>query len=472
MTIASPAIIEAGFTRAAFEDFLASRREPDWLTEMRRAAWEAFEATPLPDMRQEEWRRTDIRLLRLDRFGLPGPPPAETAVPGALLAENVELAGQMVALDSHPVDSRLEAKWRSRGVLFGSLDELVVEHGDLLRPHMSAGIVNPRADKFAALHASSWSGGTVLYVPRGVSIDQPLHILSALSGAEKGTSTFCAKPGTDRRLVAGLSGKRWMSPFPPVDFGHTLVVLEEGAEATLLAETASAAGPSAAGLHCGAVEIVVGPHARLRYVNLQNWGTGVWHFAHQRALVHEDAQLQWTIGALGARLAKVNQHVALVGRRATTQVNGVMFTEGKQHVSYHTLQHHQEPECSSDLRYKGALQDNSHIVWRGMIHVDRDAQKTDGYQRNDNLMLSDSARADSIPGLEILADDVRCTHGATAGRVDDEQVFYALTRGLTRKEAIRMIVAGFFQEVFDRITIDSVRNALGDAIRRRVREYQ
>ena len=149
-----------------------------------------------------------------------------------------------------------------------------------------------------------------------------------------------------------------------------------------------------------------------------------------------------------------------------------MFTEGKQHLSYHTLQHHQEPECSSDLRYKGALQDNSHIVWRGMIHVDRDAQKTDGYQRNDNLMLSDSARADSIPGLEILADDVRCTHGATAGRVDDEQVFYALTRGLTRKEAIRMIVAGFFQEVFDRITIDSVRNALGDAIRRRVREYQ
>jgi len=468
MGVAAPPITETGFTRAAFDAFLASRREPDWLTEMRRAAWEAFEATPLPDMKQEEWRRTDIRLLRLDRFGLPGPPPADTAVPGALLAENVELAGRTVALDSHPVHSRLDAKWQDRGVLFGSLDELVVEHGDLLRPHMSAGIVNPRADKFAALHAAAWSGGTLLYVPRGVSIDQPLHILSALSSTEKGTGPIC------RNGPAGASHKLDLSRFPieNVDLGHTLVVLEEGAEATLLAETASAAGPSAAGLHCGAVEIVVGPHARLRYVNLQNWGTGVWHFAHQRALVHEDAQLQWTMGALGARLAKVNQHVALVGRRATTQVNGVMFTEGKQHLSYHTLQHHQEPECSSDLRYKGALQDNSHIVWRGMIHVDRDAFKTDGYQRNDNLMLSDSARADSIPGLEILADDVRCTHGATAGRVDDEQVFYALTRGLTRKEAIRMIVAGFFQEVFDRITIDSVRNALGDAIRRRVREYR
>jgi Fe-S cluster assembly protein SufD len=447
MTIASPPIIETGFTRAAFEEFLESRREPAWLSEMRRAAWEAFVATPLPDMRQEEWRRTDIRLLHLNRFGLPTPPAAkkrgQNYFPSGkivLTPFSVELAGQSATLDSYPVESRLDAKWRSRGVLFGSLDELVAEHGELLRPHLSTGIVNPRADKFAALHAAAWSGGTLLYVPRGVAIDQPLHVLSALS------------PDS-------------------VDLGHTLVVLEEGAEATLLAETASS-DAAAAGLHCGAVEIVVGPHARLRYVNLQNWGAGVWHFAHQKALVHEAGQLQWTIGALGARLAKVNQHVALVGRRASTQVNGVMFTEGKQHLSYHTLQHHQEPECSSDLRYKGALQDSSHIVWRGMIHVDRDAQKTDGYQRNDNLMLSDSARADSIPGLEILADDVRCTHGATAGRVDDEQVFYARTRGLTRKEAVRMIVAGFFQEVFDRITIESVRNALGDAIRRRVHEYQ
>ena len=182
--------------------------------------------------------------------------------------------------------------------------------------------------------------------------------------------------------------------------------------------------------------------------------------------------MQWTIGALGARLAKVNQHVAMVGAGAEVQVNGVMFTEGRQHLSYHTLQHHQAEHCKSDLLYKGALQDKSHLVWRGMIHVDRDAQKTDGYQRDDNLLLSDTARVDSIPGLEILADDVKCTHGATAGRVDDELIFYTQARGLTRREAVRMVVAGFFQQVFDRITIASVRDALGDAIRRRVREYQ
>ena len=163
--------------------------------------------------------------------------------------------------------------------------------------------------------------------------------------------------------------------------------------------------------------------------------------------------------------------MALVGPGADVQVNGVMFTEGKQHLSYHTLQHHQAPHCTSDLLYKGALQDHSRLVWRGMIKVDRDAQKTDGYQRDDNLILSEDARADSIPGLEIEADDVKCSHGATAGRVDDEQVFYACCRGLTRKEAIRMIVTGFFQQVFDRITIPSVRHALGEAIGRRVREY-
>ena len=206
-------------------------------------------------------------------------------------------------------------------------------------------------------------------------------------------------------------------------------------------------------------------------MNLQNWGDGVWHFAHQKALVGREAALQWTIGALGSRLAKVNQHVALVGQGASAEVNGVMFTDGRQHLSYHTLQHHQAPRCTSDLLYKGALQGSSRIVWRGMIKVDRDAQKTDGYQRNDNLILSESSRADSIPGLEIEADDVKCSHGATAGRVDDEQIFYASTRGLTRQEAIRMIVNGFFQQVFDRVTIPGVRHALGEAIGRRVREF-
>jgi Fe-S cluster assembly protein SufD len=182
--------------------------------------------------------------------------------------------------------------------------------------------------------------------------------------------------------------------------------------------------------------------------------------------------LQWTIAAIGSRLAKVNQHVALAGTGAESQVNGVLFTEGKQHLSYHTLQQHEQPHTRSDFLYKAALQDASRTVWRGMIKVDPGAQKTDGFQRNDNLLLSTNARADSIPGLEIEADDVRCTHGSTSGRVDNELIFYAQARGYTRQEAIRLIVTGFFQQIFDRITIESVREALGLAIARRVREYE
>ncbi|HEY4759048.1 MAG TPA: Fe-S cluster assembly protein SufD [Thermoguttaceae bacterium] len=432
-------ITQQGFAQEGFETFLAQRHEPAWLVELRRRAWEIFLELPLPDRKQEEWMRTDIRAFRLDLFSFPALPHQDKRPAKALLTEGVELAGSAVTVDSHPLPTQLDPALARQGVLFGSLEELIANHGGLIRPYLLTKAVDYRVDKFAALHAACMSGGAVLYVPKGVIIDRPLHILSALSPQS-------------------------------VDLSHTLIILEEGAEATVLSETASS-NAEAAGLHCGAIEIIVGPHARLRYVNLQNWGSGVWHFAHQKALVDRDADIQWTIGALGSRLASVNQHVWLVGQGANAQVNGVMFTEGRQHLSYNTLQRHHMPHCTSDLLYKGALQDKSRLVWRGMIKVDRDAQKTDGYQRNDNLILSEEARADSIPGLEIEADDVKCSHGATVGRVDDEQVFYARCRGLTRKEAIRMIVAGFFQQVFDRITISSVRNALGEAIGRRIHEY-
>ena len=372
----SEATTSLGFHQEAFDAFLQSRNEPDWLSKLRRDAWQQFESLPLPSQRDEEWMRTDIRLFHLDKFGLPSD--ASTAeLPDGLLTRGVDLGGQCASVDSQSQAQQLRQKWASQGVLFGSLDELVVDHGDLVREHLFRA-VDRSADKFAALHAATWSGGTLLYVPQGVVIDEPLHMLSVLS------------PGGS-------------------DLGHALVVLEEGAEATLLAETASldAAAP---GLHCGAIELLVGPGARLRYVNFQNWSTGVWHFAHQKATVAAGGSLQWTIAALGSRLAKVNQHVALCGPEARAQVNGVMFTEGKQHLSYHTLQHHEAPSCTSDLLYKIALQDRSRTVWRGMIKVDPEAQRTDGYQRADNLMLSEHARSDSIPGLEILADDVRRTH--------------------------------------------------------------
>ena len=426
------------FNDEGFQSFLDGRNEPGWLTEARSEAWKNFSTMPWPSNKDEEWMRTDIRLFKLDKFNIPSVA-VDAPAPNPVLADGVDLAGAAATCDGGAATTQpLDQKWVDKGVIFGNLADLVSEHGELIQKYLFQA-VGGDIDRFAALHAATWSCGTFLYVPRNVCVDQPIHTFTTVSDG-----------GTD--------------------FSHTLIVLEEGAEATVLAESTNPDGQS--GLHCGGIEIYVGDRANLRYVNLQDWSQKVWHFAHQKAVVGQDANLQWTVGALGARLAKVNQHVALRGERATVQVNGVMFTENKQHLSYHTLQHHEKGNCTSDFLYKSALQDVSRTVWRGMIKVDIDAQQTDGYQRNDNLLLSDKARADSIPGLEIEADDVRCTHGSTSGRVDEELIFYAQCRGFTRKEAVRAIVTGFFQQVFDRVTIESVREALALAISRRVRDYE
>ncbi len=426
------------FTEEGFATLLQSMEEPAWLTEQRKAAWNRFQELPWPNNRDEEWMRTDIRMFKLEKFGLGGEP--ANGQPANVLADGVDVAASMTFDGvSATVNKPLDQKWLDKGVIFGNLAEMVKTHGDLIEKYINK-LVDPNIDRFSALHAAAWTGGTFLYVPRNVTLDQPIHTSSLLGDGN-------------------------------CDFGHTLIIIEEGAEATVLAESASV-DRDAKGLHCGGIELYVGDRANLRYVNLQDWNQQVWHFAHQKGTVGKDANLQWTVGALGSKLAKVNQHVSLAGEGASSQVNGVMFTENKQHLSYHTLQQHQAAHCVSDFLYKAALQDKSRTVWRGMIKVDEGAQKTDGFQRNDNLLLSTKARADSIPGLEIEADDVRCTHGSTSGKVDEELIFYAMARGFTRKEAIRAIVIGFFQKVFDRITIESVRDALGDAIARRVREYE
>ena len=436
-------ITASPFSQEAFQALLDTRREPDWVRNERVAAWKRFQELDWPARSEEEWRRTDMRGFKLDRY-TPSLELSEElrsrSLPAGMLAAGVELAGHVTSVDSVTVSRELSERWTKKGVWLSSLDRLTDAQWDQLRPHWERRIVDPMYDRFSALNHAFWRGGPVFYVPRGVGVEEPIHALTVLSDGGADTS-------------------------------RTLIVLEDGAEATALIETASF-DHNAEGLHCGVTELLVGPGAHLRVVNLQDWGHRVWHFAHQKALIERDATLQWTVAALGARLAKVNQEVGLVGEGASCQVNGVLFTEGTQHQAYHTLQHHEAPHCRSDFLYKAALQDRSRTVWRGMIKVDPIAQQTDGYQRNDNLLLSTTSRADSIPGLEIQADDVRCTHGSTSGRVDDELIFYARCRGFTRKEAIRAIVIGFFQKVFDRITMESVREALGAAIARRVREYE
>ena len=447
-----PATIPAltGFDRHLLDRLLAGSSLPDWAIALRRAAVDRLTALSLPGRGEENWMRTDLRMFQprawvgaAEQTTAPGGPLPEALLESATqaaaaVAGTQAFGGRIASLDGHVVRDELDPALAGRGVLFGTPERILATHGEQLRARWFSA-VDGGADWFAAMHAAFHRAGAVLWVPAGVRLTAPLHVLSAIS------------PG-------GL------------DTSHVLVVLDEGAEATVLTETVGGGDTGAdAGLHCGATEIVVGRNASLRMVNLQNWNRGVWHFARQRAVVEAGGRLQWTLAALGSRLSQVQQDVALVGRGANAQVNGVMFTEGRQQLVYNTLQHHMAPGCRSDLLYKGALQDRSRLVWRGMIKVDKAAQKTDGYQRNDVLMLSREARSDSIPGLEIEADDVRCTHGATSGRVDEEQIFYARARGLTADEAARLVVAGFFQQVFDRITIPPVREALSAAIGGRIR---
>jgi Fe-S cluster assembly protein SufD len=432
---ATTASSQLGFTEESFERLLLERDDPSWLVQRRREAFARFQAFAWPTASDEEWRRTDIRGFRLDGFAIPES--QEPAVEARASLEDAWQRGSSFcaagiehingSLARQPDPSRLG------GAVFVDLDRAVKDYPDLLKRYLNTEAVKPGDDIFAALHAAFWTSGSLLYVPRGVTIQAPLFSLIGLAGGGR------------------------------LDLSHTLVILEDGAEATLVRETARLDGESAA-LHVGAVEVLLAEGARLRLVNIQNWDDATWHFSRERALVGRDAALQWTIGGLGARLAKVNQEVVLSGTGAHAQVNGVMFTSGRQHQAYFTKQDHLAPHTTSDLLYKGGLKGRSRIVWKGMIRVEKDAQKTNAYQRNDNLVLSENARADSIPGLEIQANDVRCTHGATAGRVDDEAVFYAQARAIPRETAVRLIVEGFFANVYDRITLEEVRETLRQAV--------
>ena len=428
-----------GFTETNFEAFLKDRDEPAWLRQRRHEAFDTFLATPWPTAREtRKWRRTEasggiqarcVRPAAASAGGTRGTSRRSEPVWQTLSANYGAGIAQVNGMAVRAADPA-----RLGGAVFIDLGRAVQDHPALLERYLNTEAVVPSADAFAALHAAFWTGGTLLYVPKGVKVEAPLFSLVGLAGAGR------------------------------VEMEHTLIVLEEGAEATLVRETAGRDRGDAPALHVGAVEIFVGRGAKFRFVNLQNWDLNTWHFSRERALVGPDAALQWTVGAVGSRLSKVNQEVALAGQGARAQVNGVMFTAGRQHLAYFTRQDHQAPHTMSDLLYKGGLKDKSRIVWKGMIRVEKDAQRTDAYQKNDNLVLSESARADSIPGLEIEANDVRCTHGATAGRVDEDMIFYAQSRGVARAEAIRLIVEGFFANVYDRITLEPVRETLRQAV--------
>lgn len=405
------------------------------LASYRTQAWEAFKRLSLPKTTEEPWRRTDLRNLPVDAFVLPNGSSSDglPSVPEDLLKPLVaDQHGGQIVFKPGGVEIDLDESIAKQGVIFTDLQTAQENHPGLVA-RILGDVVKPEEGKFAALAGALSQNGVVLYVPRNVQVKQPLH--SVLWG-----------PGA----YAYIS--------------HLLVLVDEGASVTYVHESASPTETGLNTLHAGIVEIKVEQGANLKFVELQSWGKHVWNFSHERARVERDAHLDWIFGAIGSRLTKNFTELDLAGQGSTGRMSGFYFTDGNQHLDHDTQQNHFAPNTSSDLLFKGALKGKSRSVWQGMIYVAPGAQKTDGYQANRNLVLSEQARADSIPGLEILADDVRCTHGATVGKMEEEPLFYLKSRGIPQKEAERLVVEGFFDPIMQRIPFEGVRERFQAAI--------
>lgn len=398
----------------------------------RMKAWEQYQSRPMPTLKDEPWRRTDIRTLPADQveYKTVDDTPVDADLLEPLLGE--QHGSLLVLRPGYEPELRADASVEQEGVLFTDLATALRDHAEAVEDYIGQ-IVRPEEGKFAALASAMARDGVVLYVPKNVQLEQPLH-------------SILWAPGEDH-----------------VYFSRVLIILEEGASATFVHEAASPTGDGEA-VHNGIVEIFVGDGASLKFVELQNLGEHTWNFTHERAKVGRSANLDWIFGAIGSRLTKNFSDIDLLGEGANARMSGFYFANGRQHLDHDTQQNHMAPHTTSDLLYKGGLVDNSRSVWQGMIYVAPGAQQTDGYQANRNLVLSKSARADSIPGLEIMADDVRCTHGATIGQLEEEPIFYIMSRGITRAEAERLVIDGFFAPIMERVPFEGVRERFEEMI--------
>ncbi len=382
----------------------------------RTKALEAYRALPFPNTSDEHWRFTDLRGFDPDAFTANGR--KAVAAPDSIL--DVDAATVTVS------ESSLDVERMPEGIRVEPLED-----------HELLGTLVGADEKFAAHNAAMWENGLLVHVPRGVVLERPIYV----------------------RIANGGDGGAL--------FWRLLVVAEAESRFTLIEEYASAS-PDVTGYSNAVAELFVDQAAKLEYVSIQNLSRETWHFASHHARVERDAELDWVAGGFGSKKGKTRIQNDLAGAGATSRVTGAYFADGEQHLDYDTFQEHIAPSTTSDFAFKGALRDSARAVWRGMIRVEPDAQKTNAYQENRNLLLSESAHADSIPGLEILANDVRCTHGATIGQVDREQLFYLMARGLSRAEAERLIVRGFFADILDRIELEPVREALGAVLEARI----
>ncbi len=428
------------YTRADVEALSTAHDEPTWLRESRLIAWEEYERLPMPSRSEEAWRRTDFRGVRWDQVNhLPnGGQSSVEQVPTTMLEPLIgdEQGATLVFVNGKIVQYELSDEFVRQGVIFTDLVTACRDYEALVRPNLMTQAVKPTEDKFAALHAALWTHGVFLYVPPRIALELPIHVV--MYNTQAGST-----------------------------LGHVLVVLDDGAQATMLVDYQSAQNESQSA-HIGATELLVGDNANLRYVGLQDWNRQTYEFNYQRARIRRDGVLDWIIGTMGGEFVKNFIEVELDGQGANGRVSGMFFADHQQLFDHDTQQNHNAPLTQSNLLFKGAAKDESRSVWQGMIKSLPKMQKIDGFQASRNLVLSEDARMDAIPGLEIEADDVRCTHAATFGSLEEQPVFYLMSRGIPRDEAELMVTEGFFEELLDRVPFERVRDRLRASLQAKI----
>jgi len=383
--------------------------EPGWLRDVRRKALETYESLPMPSKTDEEWRRTDVSRLDPDQF-----------------STLEHLNGQKLILpEALP-----------KGVILMPLRQAAKDHPELVEPHLFS-LVHADRDRFAALHAAFFTGGTFLYVPDGVVVDEPI-------------------------IGQHFSHEANSSVLP-----HTLIVAGRGAKFDYLDEYIGESDDES-GYRTGSAEIFVGEGAQVGYVAVQKWGRNTWHLADQRAELQKDSTLRLFNVTLGGKFSKTRVEASLAGEGSNAELKAIYLASGQQFFDFHTLQDHRVGNTRSDLLFKGALQDVARTVYAGLIRIAKHAARSDAYQANRNLVLSAKAKATSIPMLEIDNNDVRCTHGATVGPVDPEHLFYLRSRGIPEPTAKRMLIQGFFGDVLDRIPFEHARKLVEAELEARI----
>jgi len=424
-----------------------SAKEPHWLRERRDHAWDVYERLPMPTTRLEEWRYTDLRRkLDLASLRLSEAQAAEDVFeswPQRLreaMAQDREASGHLVIIDGHVVHADIDAALAAKGVILMSLHEAVEKHEGLVKEYRASKAVPPEEGKFAALNAALWNDGIFLHVPRGVKLDLPVRVT------------------------------RWYSESGVAYFSRTLIVAETASQVSFVDEVLSE-DFTAQTLTSSAVEVIAQDGAQVQYVAVQRLGKGAFYQSVQRTLAGRDATLDTLNVALGGTTTRVDLNARLLGPGANSDMLGLYFGDEDQHFDFNTSQDHVADHAGSDLLYKGALDGKSRAVFRGIIRVHKGAQRTDAYQTNRNLLLSPHARADSLPNLEIEADDVKCSHGATVGELDAEAKFYLMSRGMTKTQGERLVVLGFLGEVLARLPLGGVSEKVTRVIQEKLAKH-